>query len=591
MTAQTLTVRLDGSSLPSRDLVGGKAWSIARMRRLGLRVPAAFVVTTDAYRSFADHGGLTPQMVDEVAEGIRWLEADSERRLGAAPKPLLVSVRSGAAVSMPGMMDTVLNLGMTEEAEHALARESGDPTFARDTHRRFLTLYSEIVLKKPAPLLRADDDLEQWRASIEAAAGAAVPAEPTAQLHRAISAVFESWNSPRARRYRKHQRISDDLGTAVTIQAMVFGNLDDRSGTGVLFSRNPLTGAKEVYGEYLMRAQGEDVVSGKVTPEPLSKLADRAPDLHQEILNAAATLETADREVQDIEFTVQHGRLYLLQSRSATLSARAAIQTSLDLVDEGLIDEDAALRRISPDQVRSVLAPRLRDDVTHLVALTHGEGACPGVGTGAVVDDPDEAERRAAVGERVVLARQTTSPNDINGMLVAAAIVTEEGGSTSHAAVVSRALGVPCVVGCGKGALRALQGQVVTVDGQTGRVFGGALAVELPDEAAMLELQVIARWARERSPVAVITGVERDHRTVLDLNTVDGGADPDRVAAALKANPGALGVTGGAVATTSGVRAAVEAGFEFIVAQPTLPVLLTAVHFSADQPPSRKASS
>jgi pyruvate,orthophosphate dikinase len=493
---------------------------------------------------------------------------------------------------MPGMMDTVLDLGMSEEAEHALARESGDPMFARDTHRRFLTLYSEIVLKTPTPLLQADDNLEQWRASIEAAAGEAVPREPAAQLHRAICAVFQSWNSPRARRYRKHQQIPDDLGTAVTIQTMVFGNLDDRSGTGVLFSRNPLTGAKEVFGEYLARAQGEDVVSGRVTPEPLSTLAARAPELHQEILDAAATLETANREVQDVEFTVQHGRLYLLQSRSAKLSARAAIQTSLDLVQEGLIDEDAALRRITPDQARSVLAPRLRDDATHLAALSHGEGACPGVGIGAVVHDPDEAERRAADGEDVVLVRPTTSPNDINGMLVAAAIVTEEGGSTSHAAVVSRALGIPCVVGCGKGASRALHGQVVTVDGATGRVYGGSLAVELPDEGAMSELQVIAGWARERSLVAVITPSERDHRVpVLDLNTVEGGADPDRVGAVVKANLGAVGVTGGAVATTAGVRATIEAGFEFIVAQPALPVLLTAVHLSIDTLPSGKADS
>lgn len=580
MTPETLTVRLDGSDLPSRNLVGGKAWSIARMRGLGLRVPAAFVVTTDAYRLFARCGGLTTEVIEEVAEGVRWLELDSERRLGAASRPLLVSVRSGAAVSMPGMMDTVLNLGMTDETERALSQESGDALFARDTHRRFLTLYSEIVLKTPAPPLADDETAEQWRAAIKAAAGAAVPTDPTAQLHRAIRAVFESWNSSRARRYRKHQRIPEVLGTAVTIQAMVFGNLDDRSGTGVLFSRNPLTGAKEVYGEYLTRAQGEDVVSGKVTPEPLGSLAGSSPALHRETLEAAAALEAANREVQDVEFTVQHGKLYLLQSRTAKLSARAAVQTSLDFVRENLIDVDTALQRITPDQIRALLAPRLRDNAERLTALTHGESACPGVGIGAAVDDPDEAERRAREGEDVVLVRQTTSPNDINGMLVAAAIVTEEGGSTSHAAVVSRAIGVPCVVGCGPGALRALQGQVVTVDGQAGRVFAGALPVELPDEAAMSELQVIARWAGERSPIAVISDAERGSRAVLDLNTVDGGADPDAVDAVVKAQPGVLGVTGGAIATASGVRAAIEAGFEFIVAQPALPVLLTAVRVS-----------
>ena len=579
MAAQALTIRLDGFELPSRDLVGGKAWSIARMRGLGLRVPAAFVVTTDAYRLFAGSGELTPQLVADVADGVRWLEHESERCLGAASRPLLVSVRSGAAVSMPGMMDTVLNLGMTDEVEHALAHESGDDAFARDTHRRFLTLYSEIVLKTPAPPLPDEGPGHLWRSAIEAAAGAAVPTDPTAQLHRAIRAVFESWNSPRARRYRKHQQISETLGTAVTIQAMVFGNLDDRSGTGVLFSRNPLTGAREVYGEYLTRAQGEDVVSGKVTPEPLASLARSSPVLHREILDAAATLESAGREVQDVEFTVQHGTLYLLQSRTAKLSARAAVQTSIDFVREGLMDEDAALRRITPDQVRSLLAPRLRDSVEGLAALAQGESACPGVGIGAAVDDPDEAERRAREGESVVLVRHTTSPNDINGMLVAAAIVTEEGGSTSHAAVVSRAIGVPCVVGCGAGTLGALKGLLVTVDGQAGRVFAGGLEVELPDEASMSELRLVSRWAAERSPIRVIAPAERT-QPLLDLNTVDGGADPDAVASVVAAGAGMPGVTGGAIASPAGVRAAIDAGFEFIVAQPALPVLLTAVRLS-----------
>ena len=329
-----LAIAADG--VPSRELIGGKAWSIARMRGLGLNVPPAFVITTDACRAYLNHGAVPEDLETELDAAISWLESASGRTFGGAA-PLLVSVRSGAAISMPGMMDTVLNLGINDAAERALARESGDLEFARDTHRRFLDLYAGVVLKATVAEPPAAD-AAAYRAAIAASAGAEVPQSPRAQLYAAIEAVFASWNSRRAKRYRKHHDIPDSLGTAVTVQVMIFGNLDDKSGAGVLFSRNPLTGDNAPYGEYLHRAQGEDVVSGKFTPESLARLAAVLPDTYAELMEAAHTLEDANGDVQDIEFTVQQGRLYLLQSRAAKRAPQAAVRFAVDLVAEGRID-------------------------------------------------------------------------------------------------------------------------------------------------------------------------------------------------------------------------------------------------------------
>jgi pyruvate,orthophosphate dikinase len=578
-----MVVRLDGSCLPDRELIGGKAWSIARMQAIGITTPPAVVVTTDAFRRFHRSAERDDELFREVDDAVQWLEEQSGRHFGGTDRPLLVSVRSGAAVSMPGMMDTVLNLGITDAVEAALARESGDAGFARDTHRRFLSLYTEIVLGHQCPDLPEDQEPAQWRAAILGATGASVPQVPAEQLRAATRAVFASWNSRRARRYRSHNGIPDDLGTAVTIQAMVFGNLDDRSGTGVLFSRNPLTGEPGAFGEYLSRAQGEDVVSGRVTPDPLDALRKTQPEVHDELLSATRTLEIENGEVQDIEFTVQHGRLYLLQSRAAKLSAAAVIRTSVDLAEEGLVSVGAALRRISAEHVRTVLAPRLTADERmlsdHLVRT--GESACPGVGVGLVVTDSDEAERLAAEGRAVVLARPTTSPEDVNGMLAAQAVVTEEGGTTSHAAVVSRALGVPCVVGCGAGTIAAIVDTVITVDGGSGRVFDGVLPVAAPTEDTLPELRIVSSWAAERTPVVVVDRVG-DDVPVLDLATLPGGTDPERVASVLAAADRPYAVTGGAVACPAGVQAAIAAGASVIVASPTLPVLLTALRVAGD---------
>jgi pyruvate, orthophosphate dikinase len=562
------TIGLNGEGAPDRKLIGGKAWSVARMQALGLNVPSAVVITTRACGAFTAGQATPPGLDDEIAAGVAWLEERTDRRFGAGPRPLLVSVRSGAPVSMPGMMDTVLNLGINDETEAALAEECGDPLFARNTHRRFLDLYAHIVVKADSSLPDNGGDPALWREAIRAATGVEVPHEAHAQLRGAIRAVFESWNSRRARRYRQHHDIPDDLGTAVTIQAMV-GNLDGRSGTGVLFSRNPLTGEPAPYGEYLPRAQGEDVVSGRFTPEPLSALAHELPAAHASLLAAAQTLERAGREVQDIEFTIERGQLFFLQSRAAKLSPYAAARIAIDLVREGLVDEEAALRRITPDQVRILLAPHISPSALHSAhTLVSGEGASPGVGIGALVRDSDEAERRAQAGEAVVLARPTTSPDDLHGMIASRAVVTELGGSTSHAAVVGRALGLPCVVGCGRGALEGLAGRTVTVDGRTGKVYDGALAIESSDEGDHESLATLGAWAASRSPLRVLPPSAPEAQDAVDLTGNVAAADPTTIGDVLKLIKGARGARGGAIASDEGVRGALAAGLEFIVADP-----------------------
>ena len=564
---------LDGSTLPSREQIGGKAWSVARMLSLGLRVPPAVVITTDACRAYLDTGSVPTELAAELDTAIAWLETATGRQFGGA-KPLLVSVRSGAAISMPGMMDTVLNLGINASTEAALAAEAGDQNFARDTHRRFLELYANIVLKATLSE-NLPHDPASLRADI-ASQGEPVPEDPRAQLLAAVHAVFDSWNSRRARRYRQHHGIADSLGTAVTVQAMVFGNLDERSGTGVLFSRNPLTGEVAPYGEYLHRAQGEDVVSGKFTPEPLSALEASAPAVYAQLMQAAATLERENADVQDIEFTVQHGELYLLQTRSAKRAPQAAVRFAVDMVDEGRIDTSTALSRVQAEQIRTLLKPRLAAGATSgATVLAQGEPACQGVGSGVVVSDSDSAEQRAAAGEAVVLARATTSPEDVHGMIAAHAVITEQGGATSHAAVVSRALGVPCIVGCGAGNLAALSGQTVTVDANTGHIYAGLLPVVTPDESDDPRLAKLHAWAVAASPITVLRENDPAAAAAFDLGAVEGGEDTEQLAALLV---GKTCVRGGAIESDAGVAAALAAGVKTIVARHPLPVLLAAIH-------------
>jgi pyruvate, orthophosphate dikinase len=573
-------VSLDGSVLRDRSLIGGKAWSVARMMSLGLPVPPAFVVTTEACKAFLADGSFSSELESQIFDGMADLEKRTERSFGRGDRPLLVSVRSGAPVSMPGMMDTILNLGITPDTEKALAVECGDPAFARDVHRRFFDLYAHVVLKTGVEDFPRDGNAESWNRQVAAAAGAPLPAAAPERLLAAVRAVFDSWNSRRAKRYREHHGIPHNLGTAVTVQAMVFGNLDDRSGTGVLFSRNPSTGDRKPFGEYLARAQGEDIVSGKFTPDTLDTMKASVPAAYEALMASSAALERENGDVQDIEFTVQKGELFLLQSRSAKRAPAAAVRIAVDMAREGAISEETALDRITPEQVRLILAPRLasgQSDKAKVIAC--GEGACPGVGRGIVVTSSDEAEARAKAGEAVILARPTTSPEDVHGMLAAHAIITETGGSTSHAAVVSRALGLPCVVGCGSGSLELLSGRIVTVDGALGRIFEGALDVVIPDETSDERLTVLTRWAKARSRLAIHRPSEAPSENLIDLNTVEGGEDPKRLCGLIR---GYRGARGGAIASDEGIRAALQEKLEFVVGEPVLPLLIAAIRSQSE---------
>lgn len=571
---------IDGSTLPTRELIGGKAWSIARMRELGLNVPPAVVITTEACAAYLESGELPDGLVEELRSALEYLEARSGRTFGAGDSPLLVSVRSGAAISMPGMMDTVLNLGINDQTEAALARESGSEAFAHDTHRRFIELYASIVLKATVPELETTASTDSWLELVAQAAGKPIPGTAFEQLKEAVIAVFESSNSRRARRYRKHHNLPENLGTAVTIQVMVFGNLDEQSGTGVLFSRNPLDGNPAPYGEYLHRAQGEDVVSGKFTPEPLTSLQASAAHIYDELLAAAASLETEGMDVQDIEFTVQRGELFLLQSRAAKRAPPAAVRFAIDFVAAGLIDKATALSRISAAQVRTLLQPRLADDqVESTEPLAAGEPACQGVGVGVVVTDSDDAEKRAALGEAVILARPSTSPDDVHGMIASVAVITDQGGSTSHAAVVSRALGVPCVVGCGAGSAASLTDKTVTVDGAQGKIYAGQLAVVTPQEDANGDLLTLIEWASELAPIKAqrrSAGVPSD---ALDLNGIDGGEDPARISELIGENKI---VAGRILESDAGLEAALAAGAESLITEQLLPTLLYAIQRSSN---------
>jgi pyruvate,orthophosphate dikinase len=383
---------------------------------------------------------------------------------------------------MPGMMDTVLNLGINGDVERILADRCGQ-RFAADTHRRFRELFGQVVNPPDGQ----------------------VPADPFVQLRAAVTAVFESWNSPRAVSYRRHHGLEGKMaGTSVTVQAMVFGNLDDESGTGVLFSRNPLTGENTPYGEWLPSGQGEDVVSGKFDPLPLAALATTHSGIHSQLLGAAAWLEHDGADVQDIEFTVEAGKLYLLQTRAAKRSAQAAVSIAVALQREGVIDTDEALRRVTPTQLDTLLTPVIEPSaLAAATTVATGLPACPGVGAGRVVTDSEEAEDAFDDGDDVVLARETTSPDDVSGMIAARAVITEQGGATSHAAVVSRELHTPCVVGCGKGTLQGLEGADVTVDGATGTVYAGLLPLTQPSEDVDPDMAALLEWARARSPIQV----------------------------------------------------------------------------------------
>lgn len=482
-------VLLDGKASHPRELLGNKGHSVDAMRRNNLPVPPAFCITTEVgLRYLADPAATMDSIWADVLDRMSWLEAEVSRTFGHGPSPLLVSVRSGATQSMPGMMDTILNLGMNDTVERALA-VGGDPAFARDTHLRFTQMFRRIVGEQVA-----------------------VPDDPYAQLRAGIEAVFASWNSPRAVTYRAHYGIDDRHGTAVVVQAMVFGNHGPNSGAGALFSRNPITGDNEPFGEWLPGGQGDDVVSGSLDVEPITALRDEQPAAYDELMDVTRTLERLESDVQEIEFTIEDGKLWLLQSRAAERSAQAAVRLALQLRHEGLIDDAETLRRVTPAHVQALLVPAPRPEI-RLAAplLAKGLPACPGVVSGKAYTDVDEALLAAERGEAVILVRDHTRPEDVSGMLAAQGIVTEVGGAASHAAVLSRELGRVAVVGCGQGVAASLAGRQITVDGTEGEVREGNLSLSAWSESDTPELRELADIARRISPLRARTTGDHPH--------------------------------------------------------------------------------
>ena len=512
-----------------KNLLGGKGANLAEMANLGIEVPPGFTITTEACNEFYRRGKQWPEGLEEqVKENLRKLEQAMGRRFGDPNNPLLVSVRSGARVSMPGMMDTVLNLGLNDVTVQGLARQSNNERFAYDSYRRFIQMYGDVVLgvprhlfeerleaKKKArgvtedPQLTAQDLkelVEEFKEIVRQQKGQDFPSDPWEQLRGAINAVFNSWNNPRAIKYREIHNIPGDWGTAVNVQAMVFGNMGEDSGTGVAFTRNPSTGAKEFYGEILINAQGEDVVAGIRTPLPVAVLKEKMPHVYAQLEEINKKLEAAYRDMLDIEFTVQQGKLYMLQCRVGKRTAMAAVRIAVEMAQEGLIDRQTAVLRVAPEQIDQLLHPTI-DPNAKVEPVAKGLPASPGAAVGQLAFFADDAERMADEGKKVVLIRAETSPEDIGGMYKAQGILTSRGGMTSHAAVVARGMGKPCVVGCGAldidekrkvvrvNGKELREGDWVTIDGSTGNVYIGQVPLVQPELSGYFA--TLLEWADE----------------------------------------------------------------------------------------------
>jgi pyruvate,orthophosphate dikinase len=516
-------------------LLGGKGAGLAEMTQLGVPVPAGFTITTDACRAYMANGKALPDGLDEeVDRHLAALERKTGKRFGHANDPLLVSVRSGAAVSMPGMMDTILNLGLNDETVQGLGRATGNARFANDSYRRLIQMYGEVVdgidphrfeqaltdLKKARGIAQDVDlsaaDLgelvDTYRAIYREETGRNFPQDAREQLTRAVRAVFDSWDAPRAKVYRRRYDIADDLGTAVNVVQMVFGNKGDESGTGVAFTRDPSTGEQGLYGEFLPNAQGEDVVAGIRTPQPLAEMQHQLPGAFDQLLETMRRLEEHYRDMQDIEFTVEDNELYLLQTRSAKRTAAAAVKAAVDMVGEGLISREDAIRRIDPAELDQLLHPML-DPTAQWEVAAKALNASPGAACGKIVLDADTAEQRGRGGESVILVRWETTPDDIHGLIQAAGILTAHGGMTSHAAVVARGMGKPCVAGCEAlsidldqrtitlGGQQLSEGDMLTIDGGTGAVIIGEVPLVPPEVND--DLVTVLGWGDEHRRLRV----------------------------------------------------------------------------------------
>lgn len=551
-------------SAAQKDLLGGKGANLAEMASLGLPVPPGFTITSEVCTHYTQNEqAYPPHLKDQVEVALSRIESQLGTRFGDTKNPLLLSVRSGARVSMPGMMDTVLNLGLNDETVAGLAQKSGDERFAWDSYRRFIQMYSDVVLgldhhdfediiesTKRDKGITQDVDItaEDWRFAVEEfkrlvrqETGEPFPEEPQDQLWGAIGAVFESWDTPRAVSYRKIHDIPDDWGTAVNVQAMVFGNMGEDCATGVAFTRDPSTGENTFYGEYLINAQGEDVVAGIRTPRPLSKteeskteesdlpsMQDTMPTVYKELLALRTRLETHYTDMQDIEFTVQKGELFILQTRTGKRSAGAALKIAVDMAAEGLISESEALMRLDPQSLDQLLHPSLDPEARRDI-LTRGLPASPGAASGEVVFSSDAAEKARKDGKSVILCRQETSPEDISGMHAAVGVLTSRGGMTSHAAVVARGMGKPCVAGAGSLHIDARaclmrcdgreikEGDILTIDGSSGQVMAGAVPTIKPDMSG--DFKTIMAWADRYRRLGVRTNAEtpEDAKTARDF--------------------------------------------------------------------------
>ncbi|MGB4760267.1 MAG: pyruvate, phosphate dikinase [Bacillota bacterium] len=526
-----------------RNLLGGKGANLAEMTNMGIPVPAGFTITTEACTAYYANNEQWPEgLAEQVEENLKKLEDAMGAKFGDSENPLLLSVRSGARVSMPGMMDTVLNLGLNDTTVQGLIKKSNNPRFAYDCYRRFIQMYSDVVLGVPHSEFEAimdevkkskgvefDSDLDaddlneltrRFRDKVESALGRPFPLDVKEQLYGAINAVFSSWNNPRAITYRKIHGIPGDWGTAVNVQAMVFGNMGETSGTGVAFTRDPATGENKFYGEYLMNAQGEDVVAGIRTPQPIEVLEQEMPEIYAQLVEIYKKLEAHYKDMQDIEFTIQEGKLYMLQTRAGKRTATAAVRIAVEMVDEGLIDKRTAVTRVDASQLDQLLHPMI-DPKAKVNVIAKGLPASPGAAVGKVVFTAQDAEEWAARGEKVILVRLETSPEDIGGMHVAQGILTARGGMTSHAAVVARGMGKCCVAGCGDvvineeqrrftvGDIVVNEGDYITLNGTTGEVILGEVDLIQPELSG--DFGRLMEWADEIRVLKIRTNADTPH--------------------------------------------------------------------------------
>ncbi|MBP1910195.1 pyruvate, phosphate dikinase [Methanolobus bombayensis] len=525
-----------------KDLLGGKGANLAEMANLGIPVPPGFTITTEVCLLYLEKGAYPEEVIDQINNAIIKLEKVTGKKFGETENPLLISVRSGARVSMPGMMDTVLNLGLNDDTVIGLSRKTGNDRFAYDSYRRFLTMFGDVVLaiehekfesalsarkKKLGVTLDTELDAgalkelaEDFKEIIRKETGNDFPQDPRKQLQMAIDAVFNSWNNQRAITYRRLNKIPGEWGTAVNVQSMVYGNMGETSGTGVAFTRDPATGEKRFFGEYLINAQGEDVVAGIRTPEPISTLEDNLPDAYAQLEEIYKKLEDHFKDMQDIEFTIEEGKLFMLQTRTGKRTAAAALKIAVDMVNESLIDKRTAITRVSPEQIDRLLHPTIDSQAEYEVLAT-GLPASPGAAVGKVVFTAEHAEEMAKANEKVILVRTETSPEDIGGMDAAQGILTVRGGMTSHAAVVARGMGKPCVAGCGAvnidmnactfsvSETTVKEGDYVSIDGSTGNLIVGEVDLITPGVSG--ELDTLLSWADDLREMGVRTNADTPH--------------------------------------------------------------------------------